>query len=240
MLQGESQSSWWEASLSYIKSILTVTLHSTGFQSLYLPDRCTGLCFSLVYFSEGKPDPTAYQCHQWPCPPMSFNPISPPFRNALQTLIFILLFSPGCGALGRLGGSEFLDVPDLFTLFGETGYRNLLCVHWSHPRLLSGTCQRSRTRWVSQSTDDKGRTIGHNQFLASSAVPSSIASLIHDVDWCRNTITSIWMCMLMRPCLCSFNTVWHTSLWWPNLSLSTNVKKYGQLHGRFLHYKRGI
>lgn len=82
-----------------------------------------------------------------PHPPPSFNPISPPFRNALQSFFLLLppLFSLDHGALGNLGEvcvwlsqiySSSLVKRDTVTS-SVSGGPDL--------RLLSAKCQRSRT-----------------------------------------------------------------------------------------------
>lgn len=95
ILQGEPQSIWWEPGQSYIKGILVNSQHSTV-QELSLrfplPDRCPSHCFFEPTFQRDNPILLAASVTSAPTPhpPLSFNPISPPFRNALQSLFLIL------------------------------------------------------------------------------------------------------------------------------------------------------
>lgn len=69
------------------------TLSTRSQYLLHVPDRCPGHCSNQAYFSQRKLDPASCQCQQCP-PPLSFNPTSPPLRNALQWLHLIL--HPSC------------------------------------------------------------------------------------------------------------------------------------------------
>lgn len=130
ILQGQPQSIWWEPGQGYIKGILVSPQQSAAQVPglcFALPDRCPSDCFSEPTFQRDNPIPLAASVTSGPLPPLSFNPISPSFRNALHSLpLFSRLWCPRQSL-----GTVCLVVPDLFILSGERGYIDLLCVQWS-------------------------------------------------------------------------------------------------------------
>lgn len=102
MLQstGTAASIWWDPRQSYIKGILVSPQQSAAQEPslcIALPDRCPGDCFSEPAFQGDNPIPLPARVTSGPLlPPLSFNPISPSFRNALQPLFLPLSSGPWC------------------------------------------------------------------------------------------------------------------------------------------------
>lgn len=107
-----------------------------------------------------------------PSPPLSFNPISPPFRNALQSFFCTRLpfFSrPLCPR--QSGGSVCVWLPQIYSssLVKQDTVTSSVS-GGPHPRLLSakcqrpGTCERRRGNSMADQEESQERTpVGHHR-----------------------------------------------------------------------------
>ena len=104
-LKGEPWSIRWEPGQGYIKGIPVNPQHSIAQDPslcFSLSDRCQSHCFMEPAFQRENPIllATSVTSAPPPCPPLSFNPVSPPSRNALESLFLILppsfLSGPWC------------------------------------------------------------------------------------------------------------------------------------------------
>lgn len=152
-IQGEPQSIWWAPGQSYIKGILVNPQHSTVQEPSLcfpLPDRCPSHCFVEPTFQRENLILLAASVTSAPTKPTSLV-IQSHLSSFQECTSVTLSYSPslvslGRGALGSLGAvcvwlsqifSSSVVKWDTVTSSLSTGL---------HPGLLSGKCQRSRTR----------------------------------------------------------------------------------------------